>query len=124
MTTEQTQTAQWAAEGSRLIAAKAANAQSSNVQALNTGNFAYQSLPIDVTQNGTYTVEFGPLDPQFVQSPPTGYAIEYPGDIQFHAVPAMQPGEVVTLNGENYWQIQIEVTNFVAPYSYFAMWLY
>ncbi len=68
--------AQWAAEGARLVRET-------------HGNWAYESIPIDVVGNGTYFFDFGPVPQSFnYPSNPKGMAFDWPPDSHFSVVPA------------------------------------
>jgi hypothetical protein len=119
----------WAAEGLRLTRAEiAAHVKSSD------GDFAYQSIPVNLTHDGTYTLDYGPIDNHFVlpapHSTPPGkpvtafsIAFDFPSDASFHATPD-GGGSTVTLNGRRYYQTQISVSNVTAPYDDFTGWIY
>ena len=74
-TTSIASSAQWAAEGAQV--------------ARDTGhNWAYESMPIDITGNGTYLFDFGPVPASFdYPSNPKGIAFEWPPDGHFSEVP-------------------------------------
>ena len=66
VTTSVASSAQWAAEGAQLVRET-------------HGNWAYESLPIDVVGNGTYFFDFGPVPASFnYPSNPRGIAFDWP----------------------------------------------
>jgi hypothetical protein len=112
----------WAAEGTQLKQG-VAGMQSPD----GDGDFAYQSLPVDIAADGMYTLDFGPVDSRFNPTPSPGapFALTYdlPSDAQFKMV-VEGGGTLVSLNGEQYYEAQADVTQFVAPYPQFSAWIY
>ena len=124
------QTPAWAAEGQGLSQSKqeyAASDPSGFAGSANAGDnyFAYQSLPVDITGNGTYQLDFGPLDSgfNFPQSP-SGYNTEWPPDCytMFRVANTGIPS-IVTIDGQQYLQTPIVISNFSAPYLQFTAWI-
>ncbi len=119
----------WAAEGARLVhAMMAMHAHSSD------GDFAYQSAPVNITHDGTYTLDYGPVDDHFVLPVPhstapgkpiTGFGIafDFPSDASFQTS-VDGGGSVVTLNGHRYFQERVAVSNLTTPYPDFTGWIY
>jgi hypothetical protein len=91
------------------------------------GTFAYESMPVDITGDGTYQLDFGPVDSNFDPTPTAAKVFELsydiPSDAQFRTL-VEGGGSLVTLNGEEYYQTQADVTQFTAPYSQFSVWAY
>jgi hypothetical protein len=124
-------TPSWAAEGQRLRQFKkdqnAKLAPGAKLPA-DAADFAYQSLPIDITQNGTYTLYFGPVDASFDwPNSPTGVSFSFPSDSHFIILPgAGGTGEVgmVTVNGQRYLKVVTSISDFTAPYYQFTGWIY
>lgn len=125
------QSPQWAAEGVRLTEAKqqgAASDPSDFSGSTNAGDnyFAYQSLPVDITGDGTYLLDFGPLDSGFnYPQSPSGYNTEWPPDSfkMFQISPIGTP-TIITINGQPYLQTQVKVSNFSATYPQFTAWIF
>ena len=65
-TTSVASSAQWGAEGAQLVRET-------------HGNWAYESIPIDITGTGTYLFDFGPVPASFdYPSNPRGIAFDWP----------------------------------------------
>ena len=104
--------AQWAAEGARLVRET-------------HGNWAYESIPIDVVGNGTYFFDFGPVPQSFnYPSNPKGMAFDWPPDSHFSVVPANTRARIVTLRGKRYFQIGFTMSGFSSPYRGYRAWIY
>jgi eukaryotic-like serine/threonine-protein kinase len=124
-TTLVAQSPEWAEEGERLI-------RSVVGMQLPEGesDFAYESSPVDITADGTYTLDFGPVSSSFNPDPTEpgpdgGFALSYemPPDVHF-IIAADGGGSLVTLNGETYFQIQAQVSQLTSPYPQFTGWIY
>jgi hypothetical protein len=111
VTTAISSSAQWAAEGAQLVR--------------DTGrNWAYESEPVDITGNGTYFLDFGPVPPSFnYPSNPTGISFDWPSDSHFSEVPTTRP-RTVTLGGKRYLQIGFSVFQLSSPYRGYRAWIY
>jgi hypothetical protein len=118
---------QWAAEGARLIKFKASmlkNLPAHLPPPANTGSYAYQSQPVDITRAGSYILNFGPVDAKFdYPVSPQAVVFDFPPDTKFSVTPAGKTG-MVTLNGKRYLQAEVAVTNFSAPYCSLTGWIY
>jgi hypothetical protein len=118
---------QWAAEGARLIKFKASmlkNLPAHLPPPANTGSYAYQSQPVDITRAGSYILNFGPVDAKFdYPVSPQAIVFDFPPDTKFSVTPAGKTG-MVTLNGKRYLQAEVAVTNFSAPYCSLTGWIY
>jgi hypothetical protein len=116
-TTDLAQSPKWSAEATRLVHAETGtSAHKSNVY------FAYQSRPVDITHDGIYTLDYGPVDKYFaVHRFPI--AFEFPSDAHFQ-VTFTSDGSIVILNGQPYFQQREAVANLPAPYKDFTGWIY
>jgi hypothetical protein len=123
-TTLAAESPQWQAEGQRLRATKNSQAASpSGYAVLNSGDYAYESGPIDITGDGPYTLSFSPVDATFNPSQvPFAIAFEIPPDAGFRV--ALGPASVSNVNGVLTASVPITVRNFTRPYSQFTMWIY
>ena len=111
-TTSVASSAQWAAEGAQLILDK------------NNGNWAYESVPTDITRNGTYLLDFGPVPASFdYPSNPRGIVFDWPSDTRFSVVGATAP-HYVALRGKRYVQMGFSVFHFSSPSSGYRAWIY
>ena len=111
-TTSVASSAQWGAEGAQLVRET-------------HGNWAYESIPIDITGNGTYLFDFGPVPASFdYPSNPRGIAFDWPSDSHFSVVPANTATRTVTLRGKRYFQVGFTVSGFSSPYSGYRAWIY
>ena len=105
--------AQWAAEGAQLILDK------------DNGNWAYESVPIDITGNGTHLFDFGPVPASFdYPSNPNALAFDWPSDGHFSVVPANSVMHTVSLRGKRYFQIGFSIFHFSSPYRGYRAWMY
>jgi hypothetical protein len=121
---DEAQSAAWAAEGTRLIQAKQTQISASQPQPLNAALFACESTPVDITQAGTYTLDYGPLQSSFdYPTNPSGVAFEFPSDIQFTIIPN-GPASIQTISGSRMFVETFSVTNFSAPYAALTGWIY
>ena len=111
-TTSVASSAQWAAEGAQLVRET-------------HGNWAYESIPIDITGNSTYVFDFGPIPVSFdYPSNPRGIAFDWPPDTRFSVVGANKPTRTVTLRGKRYFQVGMTVFHLSSPYSGYRAWIY
>ena len=111
VTTGVASSAQWAAEGAQLVRET-------------HGNWAYQSVPIDIKGNGTYFFDFGPLSASFdYPSNPRGIAYDWPSDGRFSIVGATAP-HYVAVRGKRYVQIGFSMFHFSSPYNGYRAWIY
>ncbi len=111
-TTSVASSAQWGAEGAQLVRET-------------HGNWAYESVPIDITGNGTYLFDFGPVPASFdYPSNPRGIAFDWPSDSHFSMLPAGTPTRTVTLRGKRYFQVGFTVSGFSSPYRGYRAWIY
>jgi hypothetical protein len=124
-TTLVAQSPAWAQEGERLLRAVAGMHLPEG-----ESDFAYESLPVNITTDGTYTLDYGPVSSTFNPvptdpGPDGGFAVSYemPPDIHF-LIAADRGGSLVTLNDETYFQIQVQVSQLSAPYPQFTGWIY
>lgn len=92
------QSSQWANEGKRLRAFKASqHAKAGNAAASvgpsssippNAGDWAYQSRPVDITGNGNYTLDYGPVDNGFdFPENPSTVVFDFPSDMKLVITP-------------------------------------
>ncbi len=110
-TTSVASSAQWAAEGAQLVRET-------------HGNWAYESVPIDITGKGTYLFDFGPVSASFdYPSNPRGIAFDWPSDGRFSIVGATAP-HYVALRGKRYVQMGFSVFHFSSPYRGYRAWIY
>jgi hypothetical protein len=89
----------WSGEGQRLIEAMKANHVHSS-----GGVFAYQSLPINVTRNGIYHLDFGPVSNSFNPKPrpldPFALTFDFPNKRRFMILPGGLPSSTVMIDGK------------------------
>ena len=111
-TTSIASSAHWAAEGAQV--------------ARDTGhNWAYESIPVDITGNGTYLFDFGPVPASFdYPSNPKGIAFDWPPDGHFSVVGANTAPRTVALRGKRYFQVGVTVFQFSSPYTGYRAWIY
>jgi hypothetical protein len=123
---EMTTTRQWATMGAKLRAFTVKeNATLPKFMRLGKNAvFAYESLPIAITRNGTYTLDYGPTGTGFnFPKSPTVVVTYFPTDIHFTIRPA--GGTYMTsIKGSRYLQTSIAVSNLTAPYIHFSAWIY
>ncbi len=122
------QSAQWAAEGKRLIAGKIAQAKEGWPSGMsvpeNAMPFAYQSEAVDITADGTYTLHFGPVSSSFnYPDKPTGFTFYFPSDTTFHIIPTSAPKNVERASGR-YVRTDVRVSDLTAPYKQLSAWIY
>ncbi len=118
----------WADEGHRLREyKKEQNAKVPPGQPLpeNAADFAYESLPVDITGDGKYTLYFGPVDTWFNwPQNPRGVTYNFPPDAEFSVIPS-GPVKMATVNGKRYLEVGVTVSGFTgAPYTGFTGWAY
>ncbi len=110
-TTSIASSARWAAEGAQLVRET-------------HGNWAYESVPIDITGNGTYLCDFGPVPASFdYPSNPEDIAFDWP-PAHFSMGPVGTPTRTVTLRGTRYFQVGFTVFRFLSPYGGYRAWIY
>jgi hypothetical protein len=124
--TEVAKTRAWADERNRLLQFKARVGKfpGSNKAPGNAGNWVYQSLPVNISGNGTYELLFGPLDQSFdFPKDPTAVAFDFPWDIHFTILPS---GGVTTvsIDGKRYFKVEASVTRYKQPYQGLTAWIY
>jgi hypothetical protein len=119
------QSSQWANEGQRLRNFKATEPPPSGGPTPgNAGDWAYQSNAIDITGDGDYVLDFGPVDNDFdYPNSPTSVAFNFPSDTEFTILPSGSVG-VVTVDGKRYFRVHMRVTNFKESYSQMTAWAY
>jgi hypothetical protein len=129
----QTSTPEWSAEGDRLRAAKKdLNARYPDgrgaVPVGNSADFAYQSLPVDVTGTGVYVFLFGPVNPDFNWPvSPSSLTYQFPSDTSFVISPAAGADKgptIITDSGSRFLMVSFEVKDFRAAYPQFSAWIY
>ena len=112
----------WPAEGSRLLAGMKAN----HVHPPE-GDFAYQSVPVNITGNGVYYLDYGPVSSSFNPTPrplsPFTLSYDFPQNARF-MIDMHGGGTLMSLKGGRYYQAQARVTQFAAPYPHFTGWIY
>lgn len=90
----------------------------------NAGDWAYQSTPVDITSNGNYTLDYGPVDDSFdFPKNPGAVVFDFPSDMKFLISPFGR-GEIATINGHRYFRQQVQVSKFKAAYSQLTGWIY
>ncbi|WP_128422968.1 hypothetical protein [Frankia sp. EI5c] len=88
----------------------------------NAGDYAYASLPIDITGPGKYTIKVGPLDEGFdYPRNPTGFAFSTDG-FAGQARPTGKPEMITDSDGKEYLQLEITVEN-SGPCKSFVMFV-
>jgi len=132
-TTTYAQSQQWTDEGNRIIQTKEQEAESnpqqynSSVASSNqpsSGFYAYQSSPINITGNGSYLLNCGPVASYFnFPQSPMGFGTEYPLDTLNYFTPAFGVASMVTIDGQQYLQIPMTVSNFAQTYPQFSIWI-
>jgi ABC-type phosphate transport system substrate-binding protein len=115
--------AQWAAEGATLIQGVLTNGKATYNSSYKNGNWAYESVPIEVTKNGDYLVDFGPVPVSFdYPAHPKGIAFDWPPDAAFSIY--ANGSRTVTLGGRRFFQVGITVSGLSRPYESFRAWIY
>ena len=108
-TTSVASSAQWAAEGAQLVRET-------------HGNWAYESLPLDIAGNGTYLFDFGPVPASFdYPSDPGGIAFDWPPAAPQH-VASRDANVYRDPAGKRYFQVGFTVSGFSSPYSGYRAW--
>lgn len=113
-------------------AAYQANPEYAALPGNNAGDYAYSSQPVDVPGPGTYTFDFGPLDPdQFtyvsgpvsrLHPPGPGIVLYFPYDYPvIHSAAAET--SIVVKDGARYLRQQIELSGEVRPCTQLVVWL-
>lgn len=116
--------AEWSAEGAQLIKDVLASAPDTGNRTYNNGDWAYESVPIDITGNGEYIVDFGPVPASFdYPLHPTGITFDWPSDGQFSVVVNSGVDRVIS-HGDIYVQMRFAVSRFSAPYTGYRAWIY
>ena len=87
------------------------------------GDWAYQSLPVDVPGDGDYTLEFGPLRASFNwPGSPSGFTLDQPPSTwRFH--PVSRP-RIVSLSGGRYLEQTYHISRVDSPCSGLIAWIY
>jgi hypothetical protein len=120
---EISRTKAWANEGLRLLRVKAGWRASGRTVA-NASPFAYESLPVDISANGRYTLEFGPLGKIFdFPSNPKAVVFDFPSDIHFVVLPNGK-ASTVAVDGKRYFKVGISVTKLTRSYQEMTAWIY
>jgi phosphosulfolactate phosphohydrolase-like enzyme len=122
-----TLTRQWAAMGAKLRAftARMDATLPASRRPGKEADFAYESSPVDITRNGTYTLEYGPTAAGFnFPESPTAVVTYLPAGMHFHLGPAGYAYQMVTINGTRYLQASVAVSGLTAPYRHFTAWIY
>ena len=120
---EESSADKWADEGRRLLQVKA-GWRASGRDIANSASYAYQSLPVDVSADGQYELEFGPLDPAFnYPENPTGVVFDFPSDIHFTIMPTGKASTVI-VGEKRYFKVEVSVTNLTRPYTGMTAWIY
>lgn len=121
-------TAAWESEGERLRADKRKVADSP-YNAGNAGDFAYQSLPVDVDAPGTYSLLVGPLDDWWADQPTT-FVVNLPTDATFWASSWTNTGVVEGPDGLRYLSMDLTLEAQPIPdspyerYPGMTVWIY
>ena len=118
-------TAKWRMRGAELIQEKLALVKTGAPAALNSVNFAYPSLPIDIAGPGKYSIHFGPIDEAFrLGDQPTGWSTYWPPDTSFRIRP-VGGEEIVSLDGRQYLKTDYLVmdSEFQSGYAGFYGWV-
>jgi hypothetical protein len=92
----------------------------------NAGDWAYQSLPQDVTLPAPYKFDFGPLAADFNwPNSPGGVSIDSPPEFSATITPA--PGlasSIVTINGQRYFEMYFQIKNISVSCTGLTLWIY
>ena len=113
----------WAAEGKRLELAVSESNEPTYNKAYEDGKWAYESSPVNVTGNGPYTLNFGPLATTFnYPTVPRAIAYDWPPDSRFSAV--ADSINTVTIDGKRYLQVDVTISNFSVAYRAYTAWIY
>ena len=83
----------------------------------------HTSQCLDMTGNGTYLFDFGPVPASFNYPSARGLAFDWPLDPHFSMLPANRPARTVTQRGKRYFQIGFTVAGFSSPYSGYRAWI-
>jgi len=115
----------WAAEGSRLKQFKSDRNSQAGTSSLpgNSGPWAYESKPVDITGPGNYVFDFGPIDPQYESAVTSVASFDWPSDMQFRLSPLSAP-EIKQINGGSYFEVTFGVTQFISAYPSMTGWIY
>ena len=90
----------------------------------NAGDFAYPSLPQDITLVGSYTLDFGPLAANFnYPVSPDAVSFEFPPDFAGSIRPTGIP-KIVTLDAQSFFEVGFQVSRLSAPCSGLVGWIY
>ena len=91
----------------------------------NSGDWAYRSLPVDISGPGIYKFDFGPLGPDFDwPNRPSGVAFDFnPPGFRGTIRPAGGAG-IITLNGGRYFEVSFKVDNIASPCAGLTLWAY
>jgi hypothetical protein len=107
-------TAKWAAEGAKLVNGVLTQGKGSVNTTYRNGNWAYESRPVDVTKDGSYTLDFGPVPTSFdYPAHPKGISYDWPPDATFSAF--ADGCRTVTQSGKKYFQVGITVSGLSSP---------
>lgn len=90
----------------------------------NAGDWAFESMPIDVSSPGVYVLRFGPLPNTFhYPRSPSAFALSTPWDERF-AITVSGAARTVAVDGLLYFEVPVSVSQFVAPYPDLTAWIY
>ena len=115
--------AQWAAQGTQLKQFALAGTDDTYNKTYKNGDWAYRSLSTNITGDGTYVLDFGPVDPSFdYPLHPTGISYDWPPDTDFSVT--LNSVTDATIAGKKYFQADITVSHFFSSYPGFNAWIY
>ncbi|CUU56082.1 hypothetical protein Ga0074812_106337 [Parafrankia irregularis] len=96
----------------------------SEPQTTNSGDYAYASLPIDLTGPGRYTLRFGPVDDFFdVPRIQMGVAFQQADDFTAQVHPVGRSEMTTDPDGKRYLKFDVQIEN-VSPCTSYVMFVY
>lgn len=116
----------WSSEGSALMQSQQAHPSTNSAPSgvIVQTPFAYQSLPVDISGDGNYAFDFGPLNSSFNwPTDPFGFALQWPDSFAgaVRSSPTVNP-RTVQINGSPYFQIGVDVTG--VSCTGLTLWIY
>jgi hypothetical protein len=107
--------ANWASEGTTLLQQQETSPSTNETPSgtVIQTPFAYPSMPVDVSGDGVYTFDFGPLKSNFNwPTDPFGFGLKSPDNFTGGIQQQLQSSpSVVQINGSNYFQLHVDITN-------------
>lgn len=112
----------WSSEGSYLLSFQQAHPTTNDGPDGTTTQapYAYESLPIDFTGDGTYTVDFGPVPTSFN---PGEWAYQTPNDFEGSVYDASR-ASLEAISGSTFDQAQVVIVSPSADCSGLTIWIY